>query len=138
MRCSLIRHKLEGTATEKQSLLETGSTMTDWLLSFSLFSLLIYVYARCPIGTTLDPTPTMWLKAEENCIFSRKGHLTSVSSALGNSVLRQISSVSCAKEFWLGGSWDTESTRQWTWTDGRRFAFTNWATGACVTCPNPF
>lgn len=93
---------------------------------------------KCPIGTVqgvndddcyyFNAAPTMWLKAEENCI-ARNGHLASISSTIGNSVLRQIGSLSCAKEFWLGGSYDTELSNQWSWTDGRRFTYTNWASG---------
>ncbi|KAH7721299.1 macrophage mannose receptor 1-like protein 1-like protein [Aphelenchoides avenae] len=49
-----------------------------------------------------------------------------------NAMLRQISSLACANEFWLGGSWDTESPRQWSWTDGRRFSYKNWASGQPV------
>ncbi|KAH7721298.1 CBN-CLEC-50 protein [Aphelenchoides avenae] len=75
-----------------------------------------------------EAVPAMWLKAEEECI-TRNGHLAFVSSTQTNAMLRKISSLACAKEFWLDGSWDTEIPRQWSWTDGRRFSYKNWAPG---------
>lgn len=109
------------------------------LCALSLLTSVLVVHARCPIGTTqgvnaddcyyINPAPTMWLSAERNCLRLHLGDLSSVSSAFENSILRLMISLSSAKEFWLGGSWDTESPLEWTWTDGHPFAYTNWAPG---------
>lgn len=126
-----------GYVSENSHCLSSVATM-NCLFALSLLSSFLLVRARCPIGTVqgvsatdcylINPTPTMWLKAEESCI-RQNGHLTSVAGAIGNAVVRQVIGVSSATEFWLGGSWDTESPRQWTWTDERRFSYTNWASG---------
>ncbi|KAH7700922.1 Nattectin [Aphelenchoides avenae] len=79
--------------------------------------------AVCPAGTIqglspsdcfiLQPTASSWLTAEESCVRAG-GHLAS----------------SCpASKYWLGGNYNLQETGRWTWADGQRFSFSNWANG---------
>lgn len=67
-------------------------------------------------------------QSEKKCS-ARKGHLTSVSSVVTNSVLRQSGSLCSIREFWLGGNYGIEAPQQWMWTGDRWFSHINWAGG---------
>ncbi|KAH7720437.1 Protein CLEC-52, partial [Aphelenchoides avenae] len=122
------------------------------MASFSLSRLLLCAsvfavptaHAACPAGTIqglsssdcfiLQPATLSWLAAEESCVRAG-GHLASVSSRLTNSfLLSKIVTQSCpASKYWLGGSYNLQQTGGWTWSDGQRFSYTNWANGQPLT-----
>ncbi|KAH7698004.1 hypothetical protein AAVH_34908, partial [Aphelenchoides avenae] len=107
------------------------------LLCASVFAIRT-AHAACPAGTIqglsssdcfiLQPTASSWLDAEERCVRAG-GHLASVSSRLMNSfLLSKVVTQSCpASTYWLGGSYNLQQTGSWSWSDGQRFSYTNWA-----------
>uniref|UniRef100_G3Q1V0 C-type lectin domain-containing protein n=1 Tax=Gasterosteus aculeatus aculeatus TaxID=481459 RepID=G3Q1V0_GASAC len=70
-----------------------------------------------------------WGKAEKNCL-SLGGHLASVHSVLEYHDIQKaiISSSFHHPTTWIGGS-DAQEEKQWFWSDGTRFDYTNWANG---------
>lgn len=104
---------------------------------FTVFLLVVgSVSARCPIGTIQGLNPAdcyklvsfadTWYGAEERCQ-RQGGHLSSVNSAFANAFIRDQALWSDT-DFWLGGS-EGSSFGSWTWSDGRRFSYTNWDAG---------
>ncbi|KAH7705932.1 hypothetical protein AAVH_26861 [Aphelenchoides avenae] len=93
--------------------------------------------ARCPSGSVqgladhhcyvFGTTPATWIQAEEKCV-TLKGHLASVSSVLTNAFLATYD-VPCSTDHWLGGILGLYSPDAWSWSDGRKFSFANWAAG---------
>ncbi|KAH7694132.1 hypothetical protein AAVH_38827 [Aphelenchoides avenae] len=100
-------------------------------------SLFATAYARCPSGSVqgladehcyvFGTKPATWLEAEEKCV-ALKGHLASVSSTLTNAFLA-TQGVPCSKDHWLGGSKGLTVADSWSWIDGHRFSYANWAAG---------
>lgn len=95
--------------------------------------------ARCPMGTVQGPftadcyiyayDAALWFTAEERCI-EKGGHLASVESDIVNSFLSLPASKNCSPDYWIGGAWNLGEPNTWTWSDGRPFRYTNWASGS--------
>lgn len=78
---------------------------------------------------------TTWYEAEDICV-RLGGHLASVENAFANAFLSDSWNFGNSG-YWLGGSYGVSTSRKWTWTDGKPFAFVNWAKGnlrkhACI------
>ncbi|XP_040026082.2 ladderlectin-like [Gasterosteus aculeatus] len=75
------------------------------------------------------PRAMTWTNAEKNCL-SLGGHLASVHSVLEYHGIQTaiLSSSSNHPNTWIGGS-DAQEEKQWFWSDGIRFDYTNWANG---------
>lgn len=98
--------------------------------------------AACPPGSlqglnahqcyVISNESTTWSEAEEDCA-SLGGHLASVSGTLSNLFLHwQFKSP--GGDYWLGGYYamyfhDIFPKTWWSWSDGERFAFSDWAQG---------
>ncbi|KAH7718934.1 C-type lectin 6 [Aphelenchoides avenae] len=92
--------------------------------------------ALCPLGSVQGVSPNdcyfyklnprLWFDAQEDCT-KLGGALTSVHSAAVNSFLASVMDIKCYDRMWLGGT--TLLTGNWSWADGSRFDFTNWAAG---------
>lgn len=90
----------------------------------------------CPAGSVQSPISGLcyvyvketrsWYDAENDCI-QREGHLASSTNGFVNSILRNMDG-GCADGLWLGGSVGLTSADSWSWSDGSRFKYTNWAT----------
>ncbi|KAI7789584.1 ladderlectin-like isoform X1 [Triplophysa rosa] len=74
------------------------------------------------------PEAVDWVTAEKNCQ-SLDANLASVRSKAQNEFL--LSLVPANTNVWIGGH-DAEMEKQWLWTDGSPFDYTNW----CNTEPN--
>ncbi|XP_035850097.1 ladderlectin-like isoform X5 [Sander lucioperca] len=76
-----------------------------------------------------DPRPMTWAKAEKNCE-SLGGNLASVRNIMEyHNLQRLIMTNSHAyKETWIGGT-DAQEERQWFWSDGTPFHYSNWCRG---------
>ncbi|KAH7709964.1 Protein CLEC-53 [Aphelenchoides avenae] len=91
----------------------------------------------CPAGSVQSPLSDVcyayvkdavsWYDAENDCV-QRGGHLASSTNAFVNSVLRNMD-CGCADDLWLGGSVGLTSSANWSWSDGSRFKYTDWAAG---------
>lgn len=94
-------------------------------------------FARCPVGAIqgLDPSicylyhtePSSWYDAEETCVQSN-GHIASVPNAFVNSFISR-SWYHAPEDYWLGATAGNSSSEVWSWTDGTRFSYSNWAEG---------
>ncbi|XP_078132455.1 ladderlectin-like isoform X1 [Sander vitreus] len=78
------------------------------------------------------PTPMTWAKAEKNCE-SMGGNLASVRNIMEYHKLQRLITTSSHeyKETWIGGT-DAQEEKQWFWSDGTPFLYSNW----CVGEPN--
>ncbi|KAH7693285.1 Lectin precursor, partial [Aphelenchoides avenae] len=94
------------------------------------------VSATCPAGAVqglsadqcyiFGKVPSTWLQSEEECS-AFNGHLASIASYLTNSFV-VTTAVPCLGDYWLGGNKGLYSQDAWSWNDGQRFGFSNWAT----------
>uniref|UniRef100_A0A8C9ZD13 Ladderlectin-like n=1 Tax=Sander lucioperca TaxID=283035 RepID=A0A8C9ZD13_SANLU len=75
------------------------------------------------------PRPMTWAQAEKNCE-SLGGNLASVRNIMEyHNLQRLIMTNSHAyKETWIGGT-DAQEERQWFWSDGTPFHYSNWCRG---------
>ncbi|XP_067380525.1 type-2 ice-structuring protein-like [Channa argus] len=73
------------------------------------------------------PKPMTWAKAEKHCQ-SMGGHLASVQSIYEYHEMQKLTVPHGYKLTWIGGS-DAQEENVWFWTNGDKFAFTNWCKG---------
>lgn len=99
-----------------------------------LAELLRVAFSDCPLGAVQGVSssdcyyyklkPRLWFEAQEEC--RRLGAtLVSVHNSLINSFLVNVVDGECFNGYWLGAT--TVFNGRWTWTDGSRFDYTNWA-----------
>ncbi|XP_031174473.1 ladderlectin-like isoform X7 [Sander lucioperca] len=76
-----------------------------------------------------DPRPMTWAKAEKNCE-SLGGNLASVRNIMEYHELQRLIMTNSHeyKETWIGGT-DAQEERQWFWSDGTPFHYSNWCRG---------
>lgn len=101
---------------------------------FLLLSAVVAVDGRCGTGYIQGPSLTdcykfvakgaHWYAAEWRCV-SLGGHLTSVSSALASSFLKEEVPSCCSGNYWIGGSNDDQDST-WEWSDGTPFDYSDW------------
>ncbi|KAK2863334.1 hypothetical protein Q5P01_002867 [Channa striata] len=72
-------------------------------------------------------TPMTWAKAEKNCQ-SMGAHLASVQDKNEYPKIQKLTAPYGNRETWIGGS-DAQEESFWYWTDGEKFAYTNWCSG---------
>ncbi|XP_056615856.1 ladderlectin-like isoform X2 [Triplophysa dalaica] len=110
--------------------------MRGLVLLFLVFSVENAAAEDCSFGWTpfgvecfkFFPQTVNWVRAEKNCQ-SLDANLASVRSKAQNEFL--LSLVPVNTYAWIGGH-DGEMEKQWLWTDGSPFDYTNW----CKTEPN--
>jgi hypothetical protein len=99
--------------------------------------------ARCPSGAVQGlndgdcymyrtSSDSSWYSAEEDCA-SQLGHLASVQNAFQNVFLPRQACSTCSSsgstDYWIGASKGALGGTDWTWSDGTKFSYTNWAKG---------
>jgi len=94
--------------------------------------------ALCPPGTiqglqsadcyVFNENPLPWDNAEERCV-GMGGHLVSISGSFINTYLQSTASVQTAGQYWVGGIYNGAIPNKWSWSDTRKWSYTNWATG---------
>jgi hypothetical protein len=108
------------------------------LLPILLFHVILTsVSAKCPSATLVGLTPDecytlsgrteSWRDADQTCQ-KKQGHLASVTSATANYLVQTISIEATTAGVWIGGHYETKVGR-WLWVDGKRWSYTNWASG---------
>ncbi|TDG99394.1 hypothetical protein EPR50_G00193890 [Perca flavescens] len=75
------------------------------------------------------PKPMTWAKAEKNCE-SIGGNLASVRNFMEYHELQRLITIGSHdyKDTWIGGT-DAKQERQWLWSDGTPFRYSNWCRG---------
>ncbi|XP_043980492.1 ladderlectin-like [Gambusia affinis] len=76
------------------------------------------------------PNPMSWATAEKHCIFLNS-HLASYHSTEEYTFIRDLihKTSGAHTPSWVGAH-DSAEEGTWMWSDGSKFIFTNWATGA--------
>lgn len=103
---------------------------------FQYLAVIPVVSSLCPIGALQGISndacyiyslkPLLWFEADVEC-GRAGGTLTSVTNAMANSFIADRVEGTCYAEFWLGAT--TAISGKWSWTDGSRFGYSNWAIG---------
>ncbi|XP_039678414.1 ladderlectin-like [Perca fluviatilis] len=75
------------------------------------------------------PRLMTWAKAEKNCV-SMGGNLASVRNIMEYHELQRLIVIAshAYKVTWIGGS-DAQEEKQWLWSDGTPFRYSNWCRG---------
>jgi hypothetical protein len=94
--------------------------------------------AICPSGTmqglqstdcyVFNENPLPWDNAEERCV-GMGGHLVSIRGAFINTYIQSTASVQTAGQYWAGGIYNGAIANKWSWSDSKKWSYTNWATG---------